>query len=304
MPFRIVSLVTLLMLACPAVLAQETTVVPDVGGPEGPLYIDGNLYYVSWVGETLSRWDGHRVTVLNHTVGCGHNGLALTKQNTLLIACDAEHGAIIEVDMNGTQLRRWDVDSAGQKLDGGINDIVVTRNGGAYATLSGYFVDVPHELMGKVLFRAAGSDKWVPVASDLNYANGVAISPDQKTLYVNETVGNCMLKFTINPDGSLSHRSNFALLTMLVPDKVKSWWLGPDSMKVDTAGNIYVAQWSGGKVLKLSPDGKLLRTFEISAGTGTTNVALGPAEKDLYVTVVKDPDDKLAKGSIVRIRNN
>jgi sugar lactone lactonase YvrE len=74
-------------------------------------------------------------------------------------------------------------------------------------------------------------------------------------------------------------------------------------MKIDRRGNIYVAQWTGGKVLKLSSDGKLLHVFDISAGTGTTNVAFGEGEKDLYVTVVKDPNDPQAKGSIVKIPN-
>src|SRR3977135_2594460 len=100
-----------------------------------------------------------------------------------------------------------------------------------------------------------------------------------------------MLKFKINDDGSLSNRSNFALLNLLTKNKVNSWWLGPDSMKVDSKGNIYVAQLSGGKILKLSPAGKLLHTFEIAAGNGTTNVAFGDGERDLYVTVVADIND-------------
>jgi gluconolactonase len=112
-----------------------------------------------------------------------------------------------------------------------------------------------------------------------------------------------MLKFSIAPDGTLSGRSNFALLNLLVPDKNSSWWLGPDSMKLDHAGNIYVAQWFGGKILKISPQGKLLHVFAIAAGDGTTNLAFGPDEKDLYVTVVKDPNDPQAKGSIVRMAN-
>jgi gluconolactonase len=158
-------------------------------------------------------------------------------------------------------------------------------------------------VIGKVLYLAPGRDKWIEVAGDLNYANGVGISPDQKTLYVSETVGNCILKFTINADGTLSHRSNFALLHLLVPDKVNSWYLGPDSMKVDGKGDIYVAQWSGGKILKLSPQGKLLHLFNIAAGNGTTNVAFGPGEKELYVTVAKDPNDPKARGSIVKVPN-
>lgn len=293
------------MMVAAVACADETTIIPDVLGPEGPLYIDGNLYYVGWVSNTLSKWDGKTSTVLNHTEGCGHNGLALTKQKTFLLACTNDPGAILELDMNGKQLRRWDSDNNGNKFVGGINDIVVTANGGAYATVFGPYPDppIPSLVIGKILYLAPGGDKWVEVANDLNYANGIGVSPDQKTLYVSQTVSNCILKFAINPDGSLGQRSNFALLNRLVPNKNDSWWLGPDSMKIDNQGNIYVAQWFGGKVLKLSPEGKLLHVFEIAAGDGTTNVAFGEGAKDLYVTVVKDPKDSKATGSIVKIPN-
>ena len=285
--------------------AEETIIVSDVLGPEGPFYLDGNLYYVGWVSNTLSKWDGKTTTVLNKTPGCGHNGLAFTKQKTFLLACTNDPGAILELDMAGKQLRRWEVDSNGKKFDGGINDIVVTPKGGAYATVFGPYGDppTPTAVAGKILYLAPESQKWVEVANDLNYANGIGVSPDQKTLYVSETVGNCILKFTINDDGSLGQRSNFALLNRLVKNKNDSWWLGPDSMKIDGKGNIYVAQFFGGKVLKISPEGKLLHAFEIAAGDGTTNVAFGEGEKELYVTVVKDPNDQQAKGSIVKIPN-
>ena len=242
---------------------------------------------------------------LNHTEGCGHNGLALTKQKTFLLACTDAPGAILELDMTGKQLRRWDADSNGRKFEGGINDIVVTANGGAYATIFGPYADppIPTLVIGKILYLAPGAEKWVEVANDLNYGNGVGVAPDQKTLYVSQTVSNCMLKFSIEPDGTLSHRSNFALLNVLTKNKNNSPWLGPDSMKIDSKGNIYVAQWFGGKVLKISPDGKLLHVFEIAAGDGTTNVAFGKNEDELFVTVVRDPKDPQAKGSIVKIKN-
>ena len=293
------------ILAAAAACADEITVVSNLLGPEGPLFVDGNLYYVGWISNTLSKWDGKKATVLNNTPGCGHNGLALTKRKTFLLACTNDPGAILELDMTGKQLRRWDADSNGKKFDGGINDIVVTANGGAYATVFGPYANppTPTAVIGKILYLGPGGEKWVEVADHLNYANGVGVSPDQKTLYVSETVGNCILKFTINGDGSLSNRSNFALLSLLVRNKVNSWWLGPDSMKIDSKGNIYVAQWFGGKILKLSPEGKLLHVFEIAAGDGTTNVAFGEGEKELYVTVVKDPNDPQAKGSIVKIPN-
>lgn len=283
--------------------AGETTIVSNVLGPEGPVYLNGNLYYVGWVSSTLSKWNGRSTVVLNRTPGCGHNGLILTKQKAFLIACDDVRGAILEVDMAGKLLRRWDTYGNGHKMDGGINDLVETANGGVYATLSGPYETPPVHVVGKILYRAPGSDAWVEVADDFNYANGIGVSPDQKTLYVSETVGNSIKKFTIDSDGTLSNRSNFALLNLLVPNSVESWWLGPDSFKIDGRGNMYVAQWSGGKVLKIAPSGKLLHVFHIAAGTGTTNVAFGPGGKTLYVTVVKDPNDPQARGSIVEIPN-
>src|SRR5262245_35884928 len=281
----------------------EVTAVTDVLGPEGPLFVDGSLYYVAWTSSTLSKWDGHAATVLNSQAGCSHNGLALTGKKTFLLACTDEHGAILELDMAGKQLRRWDADDKGRGFAGGINDVVVTADGGAYATVFGPYQSVPTAVVGRVVYLAPGASSWVEVADDLNYANGIGISPDQKTLYVSETVGNCILKFTVDKDGSLRDRSNFALLNLLTPNKNDSWWLGPDSMKIDGKGNLYVAQWFGGKVLKISPDGKLLHVFEVKAGDGTTNLAFGPDGKELYVTVVKDPNDAQAKGSVVRIPN-
>src|SRR5438046_9421795 len=136
-----------------------------------------------------------------------------------------------------------------------MSDIFVSANGVAYATVFGPYAALPASVVGKIVYLAPGGEKWVEVVDDLNYANGIGVSPDQKTLYVSETVGNCILKFSINDDGSLGHRANFALLNLLAPNKNTSWWLGPDSMKLDRRGNLYVAQWFGGQILKISPDG-------------------------------------------------
>ncbi len=137
--------------SCATVRAEEVTIAADVLGPEGPLYVDGNLYYVGWVSNTPSKWDGKSTTVLNNLAGCSHNGLALTRQRTLLLACTDNHGAILELDLNGKPLRRWDADNKGNKFVGGINDVMVTGNGGAYATVFGPPEDVPTAVAGKIL---------------------------------------------------------------------------------------------------------------------------------------------------------
>jgi gluconolactonase len=285
--------------------ASETIIAANVLGPEGPLVVNGQLYYVAWNPGSLSRWDGKVSTVINNAPGCSHNGLALTKQKTLLLACSDPHGAILELNLDGKELRRWEADDKGRRFDGGINDIVVAANGGAYATVFGPFAKTPTLIAGRLLYRPPGSKRWTQVADDINYANGVAVSRDQKSLYVNEMVGNAILKFSIEADGTLSHRSNFVLLNLLVPNKTENWWAGPDSLKIDSQGALYVAQFYGGRILKISPDGKLLHIFNIVAGNGTTNVAFGPGENDLYVSVVTNADDVTgeAKGSIVRIPN-
>jgi gluconolactonase len=149
------------MMAAAAACADEISIVSNILAPEGPLYVDGNLYYVGWVSNTLSKWDGKTNTVLNHTTGCGHNGLALTKQKTFLLACTEEHGAILELDMTGKQLRRWDADKDGKPFDGGINDIVVVANGGAYATVFGPYKDLPTSLAGKFfILRRTVRNGW------------------------------------------------------------------------------------------------------------------------------------------------
>ena len=51
--------------AAAAAQASEVTIVKGVLGPEGPLYVDGNLYFVGWISNTLSMWDGKATTVLN-----------------------------------------------------------------------------------------------------------------------------------------------------------------------------------------------------------------------------------------------
>src|SRR5437867_3405852 len=170
---RLIGMAVGAMLAATAAHAGEATVVPNVLGPEGPLYIDGNLYFVGWASNTLSKWNGKRAIVLNHIDGCGHNGLALTKERTFLLACTDVHGAILELNMNGKQIRRWNADDKGRPFFGGINDIVVTADGGAYATVFGPWsgAGVPSEIVGKVLYRAPGGGKWIEVARDLNYAN-------------------------------------------------------------------------------------------------------------------------------------
>jgi sugar lactone lactonase YvrE len=303
--FELIGLALSLALAATPAAAGETTIVRGVAGPEGPLVVDGALYFVGWNDNALWKLDGRRKTAIHRDTKCGHNGLALTQAKTFLLACTDDPGAILELSLDGKVLRRWDTTDRGARFVGGINDVAVAPNGAAYATVFGPYdgVGPPGELLGKVLYLAPGGTAWREVAGELNYANGVGVSPDGTTLYVSQTVSGSILKFRIEPDGTLSHRSNFALLDRLTPPRGRSPWLGPDSLKIAQNGDLYVAQFFGGKILKLSPQGKLKHVFHIAAGDGTTNVAFDAGEKHLYVSVVKTAADPKAVGSIVRVEN-
>ena len=297
---RYTTLAGALLMAASSVASADMTVVDKLAlGPEGPLYDNGNLYYVEWGNSELTRWDGESITTVHQQDGCGHNGLALTSRDTFLVACFFS-SEVLELDREGNQLRSWNADSTGQKFVSP-NDFSVAANGGIYMTVFGPWEAVPRSIVGTVVYLAPGSDEWVPVADDLNYPNGLALTPDGKTLYVAETVGNRLLSFTVNEDGTLGQRQNFVFLSLL-ENNATNMWVGPDGIKVDSAGNLYITQYTGGGYMfKVDAEGNLLHRFELS-GHGVTNVAFGETEDELFVTYVIDLMDPWS-GKVVKIAN-
>lgn len=268
-------------------------------GPEGPLYENGSLYYVEWGSSELSKWDGETVKTIHQKDGCGHNGLALTTQDTFLVACFFSSD-VLELDREGNELRSWNADRSGTKFISP-NDFAVASDGGIYMTVFGPWDPRPTSVVGTVVYLAPGSGEWAVVADDLNFPNGLALTPDGKTLYVTETAGNRVLRFQINEDGSLGARENFVFLNILDGSTPEDMWLGPDGMKVDAAGNLYITQYPGGKMYKVDEDGNLLHVFTFP-GDGVTNVTFGDTEEELFVTYVIDLMDPWS-GKVVKIAN-
>ena len=100
--------------------------------------------------------------------------------------------------------------------------------------------------------------------------------PDGKTLYVNESVQRNIWAYTIEADGTLSGKR----LLKSFDD------FGMDGMRVDVDGNLYVTRYSKGTVVKLSPQGKLLREITVP-GAKPSNISFGgPDGRTAYVTEV------------------
>lgn len=209
----------------------------------------------------------------------GSNGLAFDKQGRLILC---EHGdrRIARMDMDGGKVTLADR-YQGKRLNSP-NDLVVHSSGDVYFTDPIYGLpqgakDPRRELDFCGVFRWSARDGSVTLLyKDLPRPNGIALSPDEKTLYVANSEGSraIWMAFPVLADGNVGEGRLFADAT---PMKLRG---GPDGMKVDRDGNI----WSTGPggIHVMTPQGKLLGRIE--TGEATANLAFGDDGSTLYIT--------------------
>ena len=282
--------------------AAETgpvTIVDKLSFPEAPLFVNGQLHWVEYGSNRLMRLDGETKTVLHEQEGCGHNGLAHSPKNKLVVIC-YESNEILYLDLDGKVVERVDADVNGEPFNHP-NDIVFTDEGGAYITTSGPFVAEAKQIVGGVYFRGPEAAGFVEVADDVHFGNGIIVINDGNNLLVSEHNANRILSFDIADDGTLSNRLLFVRMTdMLAGPAQPSIWLGPDGMKVDSQGNIFVAYYMGGQVVKMSSEGQFIESFEIP-GIAVTNLTFYPDDSSMYVAAVEDIAGAPFHGSIWKI---
>jgi sugar lactone lactonase YvrE len=108
--------------------------------------------------------------------------------------------------------------------------------------------------------------------------NGIEVSPDGSTLYVNESVQRNIWAFTITPTKSLSDKR----LLKRFPD------FGFDGMRCDVDGNLYITRHGKGTVVKLSPSGEILAEVAV-LGSKPSNICFGgPDGRTAYVTEMEN----------------
>lgn len=127
------------------------------------------------------------------------------------------------------------------------------------------------------LWRIDRSGKVTRVAEGMGTTNGIEVSPDGKTLYVNESVQRNVWAFDIQADGSLTNKR----LLKKFPDH------GFDGMRCDVDGNLYITRYGKGTVAVLSPKGEIVREIDV-LGEAPSNLCFGgPDGRTVYVTEVK-----------------
>lgn len=275
-------------------IAPKDSMVEKVAGgftfTEGPLWRPSNvLWFSDVVGNVVRQWspDGKVTEILRPGGYDGHdlpaggfigpNGMTAGKDGSVVLC---QHGnrriVSIDKDLRVTTL----VDSfEGKKLNSP-NDLVYRSDGSLYFTDPPYGLpkadaDPSKQIEFNGVYRLAGGKLQVLV-KDLTRPNGIALSPDEKTLYVanSDEKKRLWMRYDVAADGAVSNGRVFADVSAEKEDGL------PDGMKVDTQGNLYAT--GPGGVWVFAPDGKHLGT--IKPAEGPANCGWGDDGKTLYMT--------------------
>jgi len=249
---------------------------------EGPVWIrnGGYLLFSHMPARTIEKWttDGQISTYLNLAKAAPSEdpdvfsaaGVTVDRQGRLVYCSQALH-AVVRVEMDGRHTvlaDRYD----GKRLSRP-NDLTIKSNGSLYFTDNGR---QPQELPNSVYLLKG--NRLQPVDTQLSSPNGLALSHDEKYLYVNDISRRTMWRFQVQADDTLANGRIFVDMNSVEGPG------GPDGMKVDIQGNIYNS--GPGGLWILSPEGKHLGT--IMTTDRVTNVAFGDADgKTLYITTHK-----------------
>src|SRR5262249_8787417 len=143
---------------------------------------------------------------------------------------------VSRVDADGVHVEMVVDNYEGKRLNSP-NDVIVRSDGSIYFTDPPY--GLPRQSVGKELpfsgvFRVTPDGKLKLLADDFERPNGLAFSPDEKTLYVDDSFRYHIRAFEVAPDGSISGGAVFAEMKP-APGEIGV----PDGMKIDQEGNVY-----------------------------------------------------------------
>lgn len=237
---------------------------------EGPLWrpAEGVLIFSDIPANKIWQWSPAQGFSVFRDPSNSSNGIAREPNGGLLAA---EHGgrrvARLLAD-GGTQ-------SVADRYDGGRlnspNDVIVRSDGTVFFTDPPYGVQAnQRELAFQGVFRVDAAGVLHVVADDMSSPNGIALSPDERVLYIADTTASLVRRYDVNGDGTVSGRATFTQTGG-----------GGDGMAVDLAGNLYVTTNAGVKVY--APDARLLGTIVVPQEPA--NCGFGGADfKTLFIT--------------------
>jgi len=249
---------------------------------EGPVWVpEGYLLFSDIPDSRIYKWTaGSGAQVWREPSGKS-NGLTLDSRGRL-VACEHGNRRVSLTEADGT-VRTLADRYRGRRLNSP-NDVVVKSDGTLYFTDPPYGID-PEQREQPVngLYRILPDGTLELLVDDFDRPNGLAFSPDEEILYVDDSPRRHVRAFDVRPDGTLTNSRIFADMDHPQPGS-------PDGMKIDKEGNLYVTGATG--VWVFEPDGTHLGV--IVTPERPANCAWGDDDlKSLYIT---------ARTSLYRVR--
>ncbi len=252
-------------------LYQSTTFTPPGGftsGIEGPgCDADGNLYAVNFARQhTIGKVtpEGESSVFLELPDGSIGNGIRFDSTERMLIADYTNHN-ILRVEMATREVTVL----AHEPTMNQPNDIAIADDDTVFASDPNW-----QESTGQI-WRIDTDGAVTALERGMGTTNGIEVSPDGHTLYVNETAQRNVWAYDLSAAGDVANKR----LLLEFAD------FGMDGMRCDVEGALYITRWGKGMVAKVSPAGEVLREIEL-AGNNCTNLAFGgPDGRTCYVTL-------------------
>jgi len=249
---------------------------------EGPVWHpDGYLIFSDIPGDTIYAIIGGETQIYRRP-SAKSNGLAIDTQGRLL-ACEHKKRRVSLTQADG-EIVVLASHYRGARLNSP-NDVVVKSDGAIYFTDPAYGLDDgERELDSEDVYRIAPDGSVARVATGFTRPNGLAFSPDERILYIDDTVEQRIRTFDVRPDGALAGGETFAEL--FGPGEGR-----PDGMKVDARGNVHCT--GPGGVWVFEPDGTQVAMWQTPERAA--NLAFGDEDgRTLYIA---------ATSSVYRMRN-
>lgn len=235
---------------------------------EGPAFDKkGNLYVVNFQKDGtvgLVKPTGEVSLFVTLPEGSTANSIQFDKQENMYLADFTGHN-ILKVNMQTKEISVHAHDDNFNQP----NDICINKKGQLFASDPNWKAET-----GK-LWRIDPDGKTILLSSNMGTTNGVELSPDEKILYVNESIQRKIWAFDVDEQGNISNKRLLADFTDF----------GFDGMKCDKQGNLYIARYGKGTILVLSPQGKFIREISLKGKDCTNLVFGGKNGKTIFVTM-------------------
>jgi gluconolactonase len=253
----------------PTKLADGFTFTEGVTWLKGKLYVSDMYFKDPAKGDWTGSPARSRLIVMEPdgkwkvlSKGMQTNGTIASREGNLLV-CDMFGHRVIEMDTSSGKVLRTVLDKINGKPIDGPNDLVMDAKGGVYVSDPQFTPEAQKSQPGKQVYYIAadGTAKVVIPAGEYAMPNGVEISPDGKTFYVNNTWlqpgEDFLYAYDVQPDGSLTKKRKFAKLhltdaVLSAPDPINRFDSRADGMTVDLDGRIYVATLMGVQIFDKS----------------------------------------------------